>query len=236
MPAKSFSQSDEASTPDPSSNGTRTENVYSALRAEILAGALMPSARLRLVELAERFAVSQTVIREALTRLAAQKIVTSTPQQGFRVAALTISDLTELTEARSYIEGTVLALAIQRGDIQWEASVVASHHQLLRTPVRLASGGTNPEWMAVHEVFHAKLFEGCANERLRHVALTLRDAAALYRAWSGSIGQGRDRDLASEHHGLLEAVLARDPDLAVERLRQHIEHTSAALLAVAERA
>jgi len=117
----------------PAATSTRAEHVHGALRAEILAGRLAPGTRLRLVELAERFSVSQSVVREALTRLAGQEIVVALPQQGFRVASLTLDDLTALTEARMHIEGLVLRLAVQRGDVAWEASAVAAHHRLLRS-------------------------------------------------------------------------------------------------------
>jgi DNA-binding GntR family transcriptional regulator len=49
--------------------------VHATLKTEILGGVLLPGTRLRVVELAERFSVSQTVVREALTRLAEQRIV-----------------------------------------------------------------------------------------------------------------------------------------------------------------
>jgi DNA-binding GntR family transcriptional regulator len=219
----------------PAAASTRAEQVHGALRAEILAGRLAPGTRLRLVELAERFSVSQSVIREALTRLAGQQIVIALPQQGFRVAPLTLADLTALTEARMHIEGLVLRLAVQRGDVAWEASAVAAHHQLLRTPTRLETGGVNEQWLTAHETYHAALLAGCGNDRLLQVAGGLRDAAALYRIWSFPLGQDEHRDLPGEHRGILEAVLARDAGQAADRLTRHIERTSSVLLAVAER-
>jgi DNA-binding GntR family transcriptional regulator len=219
----------------PAAASTRAEHVYGALRAEILAGRLAPGTRLRLIELAERFSVSQSVVREALTRLAGQEIVVALPQQGFRVASLTPDDLTALTEARMHVEGLVLRLAVHRGDVAWEASVVAAHHQLLRTPARLGTGEVNEQWLAAHETYHAALLAGCGNGRLLHVAGGLRDAAALYRIWSVPLGHDEQRDLPGEHRGILDAVLARDAGQAAGRLTRHIERTSSVLLAVAGR-
>jgi DNA-binding GntR family transcriptional regulator len=216
----------------PAATSTRAEHVYSALKTEILGGVLRPGSRLRVLELAERFSVSQTVVREALTRLAEQRIVEASPQQGYRVAPLTLADLTALTETRVHIEGLALRLAVIRGDVRWETEVVAAHHQLTRTDPLTEDGAA---WLDAHEAFHASLFAGCANHRLLHVAASLRDAAALYRIWSKPLGNDDKRDLPSEHRGLLDAVLARDPDLAAERLAQHIQRTSAVLVGVAER-
>jgi DNA-binding GntR family transcriptional regulator len=219
----------------PATTATRAEHVYATVRAEILGGALRPGSRLRVVELADRFSVSQTVVREALTRLAEQRIVEASPQQGYRVAPLTLADLTALTETRVHIEGLALRLAVTRGDVSWETEVVAAHHQLTRTEPLTEDGAIRPAWLDAHEAFHASLFAGCGNHRLLHVAAGLRDAASLYRIWSRPLGNDQHRDLPSEHRGLLDAVLARDADLAAGRLGRHIERTSAVLLAVAER-
>ena len=219
----------------PVTTSTRAEHVHATLKTEILGGVLLPGTRLRVVELAERFSVSQTVVREALTRLAEQRIVEASPQQGYRVAPLTLADLNALTETRVHIEGLALRLAVIRGDVSWETEVVAAHHQLTRTAALTEDGAISPAWLDAHEAFHASLFAGCANQRLLHVAGSLRDAFALYRIWSRPLGKDDHRDLPAEHRGLLDAVLARDPDLAAERIAHHIQRTSAVLVGVAER-
>src|ERR1700751_193949 len=114
---------------------TRGAEVYDVLRAELLNGVLNPGDRLRMVELARRFSVSQSVVREALTRLAEQGLVVSTPQRGFRARELSLEDIVRLTESRVQIESMALRLAIERGDVHWETGIVAAHHVLERTPV-----------------------------------------------------------------------------------------------------
>ena len=69
---------------------TRTEQVYEVIRSELLNGGLRPGQKLKMVELTERFGVSQSVIREALTRLTEQGLLVATPQRGFRVRDLSI--------------------------------------------------------------------------------------------------------------------------------------------------
>ena len=217
-----------------STSPTRTELVYRRVRSEILAGKLQPGSRLPLVELAKRFSVSQTVVREALTKLAGQEMVRSSPQQGFRVASLTLEDLTDLTEARTHLECLVLRLSIERGDLTWETKVVAAHHQLLRTEARTGGGQTRNEWLDAHEDFHASLLDGCGNNRLLHAARRLRNSAALYRVWSRPLGHDEHRDLNAEHRSLLDAVVARDSKGAAELLAHHIERARALLLTIAE--
>lgn len=200
--------------------------VYGQLRKDIFNGSLPPGSRLRSVELAERFSVSQAVLREALTRLTEQGLVVSVPQQGFRVRSVNLADLDELTEARIDVEGLVLRRAIARGDIQWESSVIAAHHTLANTAVITDSGEVNEAWAAAHEAFHHGLLRGCGNERLLAVVTSLRDAASLYRLWSRTVGHDDDRDVGLEHRRLLDAVLARDELGAVCLLAQHIQRTT----------
>lgn len=212
---------------------TRGEEVYDVLRSELLNGVLCPGARLRMVELASRFAVSQSVVRESLTRLAEQGLVIATPQRGFRVRDLSVEDITGLTESRAQIESVALRLAIERGDVLWESGIVAAHHLLERTPVVDADGKFHEPWPAVHHDFHRALTAGCNNARLQGVVLALRDSSELYRRWWWALADDHQRDLAAEHRQLKDLTLARDADGAIEALRSHIRRGPERLIAYA---
>lgn len=212
---------------------TRSALVHAQLREDVLRGVLAPGSRLRFVELAQRFSVSQSVVREALTRLAEQGLAVAVPQQGFRVTPLSLKDLDELTEARVELETLVLRLAVRRGDIAWESSVVAAHHQLAATPKTRPDGELNGAWFTAHEQFHQSTLRGSGNDRLYGVAMSLRDAASLYRWWSRPVGHDYDRDVDREHRAILEAVLSRDEDNAIALLASHIQRTTEALRIVA---
>jgi DNA-binding GntR family transcriptional regulator len=211
---------------------TRTDEVYTRVRADILGGRLPPGTRLKFSDLAEQFDASIGVIRESLIRLAEQGLVRSEAHQGFVVTPLSRDDLAELTEARVAIEGLVLRSAIADGDLAWEARLLAAHHILDRTPsvdpedpLRLSEA-----WATAHQEFHQALLGGCANRRLCLIAAGLRDEAELYRRWSLPLGDEPDRDVAGEHRAMLQAALARDVEAAAAALREHIEHTTRSLL------
>jgi DNA-binding GntR family transcriptional regulator len=214
---------------------TRTEQVYARMRADILSGVLTPGAKLPFAELVARYGGSTSVIREGLTRLVEQGLVQAEPQHGFRVVALSISDLDDLTTARCELEGLVLRLSIESGDLEWESAIVAAHHTLERTPMASPADGNEPgslsdEWRAAHARFHNALMAGCANVRLRTMASSLRDAAELYRSWSGRAGHDQHRDIPAEHDAIAEAALGRDADRAVAELTAHLRRTADLLI------
>jgi DNA-binding GntR family transcriptional regulator len=212
---------------------TRTEQVYEKLRSDLLNGLLRPGQKLKMVELTERFGVSQSVIREALTRLTEQGLLVATPQRGFRVRDLSVEDIAELTESRVQIESLALRLAVERGDLQWETGILAAHHRLDRTPVTREDGTVNEDWSGQHRDFHQSLLTGCGNRRLESVANSLRDSAELYRRWYWVLTDDHQRDLAREHRQLRELTLARQADQAIAVLTEHIDRAPSLLIAYA---
>lgn len=210
---------------------TRVEKAYTALRADILSGRRRPGDRLPFAELCADYGASMGVLREALSRLTAERLVDSEPQLGFRVRSLSREDLEELTEARSELETLVLRRAIEQGGLEWESEVLALHHRLERTAQAEQDDAArlSDAWVAAHAAYHNALLSGCRNSRLRTIAESLRDAAELYRRWSVPLG-GEHRDIAGEHREMLQAVLDRDADRAVRALDEHIRHTSQVLI------
>jgi DNA-binding GntR family transcriptional regulator len=218
-----------------SGDQSRAETVFEALRADLLEGRIEPGARLKLPALVERFGVSMTVIREALTRLAEQRMVVAVANLGFSVIPLSAGDLKDLTHVRLRLETMALRDSIERGTLAWETGVVAAHHALNRTPDLDDKGGLNVAKMCAHRNFHHALGSGCGSPRLIELVDSLRDSAELYRAWSRSIAHDYQRDVQAEHDEIARAALAHDADAASAALRDHIERSTAALLRHADR-
>ncbi|CAM3096560.1 GntR family transcriptional regulator [Skermania piniformis] len=213
---------------------TLAEEVYARLREELLCGDLMPGAKLRINEIAGRYEVSPSVLREAMTRLAEQGLIVAMPQRGFAVMELSVDDLADLTTARRLIETTALREAIAHGDIAWESGVLAAHHLLQRTPFTHDTGHVTAEWSDAHRRFHHMLLAGGRSARLIAVADNMRDCSDLYIHWSRELAHDTRRDAAAEHQTIADLTLARDADGAAAALAQHIERTTAALVEYAE--
>ncbi|HWF70909.1 MAG TPA: GntR family transcriptional regulator [Mycobacterium sp.] len=214
------------------SKATRTGEVYEVLRADILNTRIEPGSKLKIAQLSNRFGVSLSVVREALTRLGEQRLVVANPQRGFSVVGLSVSDLDDLTNVRTQIESMALRDSIAHGGVAWEAEVVAALHRLERTEIYADPAHVNPEWLDLHRAYHHSLVAGGASTRLRAIANTLRDNAELYRMWSRTWAHDVDRDLQAEHRAIMAAALSGDEEAAVAALSQHIARTTAALKAL----
>jgi DNA-binding GntR family transcriptional regulator len=217
----------------------KAESAFVRLRADILAGQFAPGSRLRYVDICDRYGISMGSAREAMLRLAEQGLAQGEPQHGFSVKRLSPAELIDLTEARIDIESLVLERALEGGDLEWEARLLAAHHRMDRTPLVTPSDSDTPgrlhdPWITAHQAFHLSLLDGCPNLRLKGVAASLRDATDLYRSWSLPFGVQSARDVRQEHAELLDASLRRDSALAVRLLSAHIQCTTDSLLASPE--
>jgi DNA-binding GntR family transcriptional regulator len=206
--------------------------VFAGVRADVLSGRLAPGSRLSPRALATQHEVSLSVVREALTRLSEQGLVVAEPQLGFTVVDLDLDDMRDLYRLRVLIEGEALRDAIEHGDVEYEARVVASHHRLERTPHLLedGSGQITEEWAAAHGEFHHQLLSASTSPRLRDLADRLRDTSELYRRWSGTLTTALPpRDIPDEHRALMQAVLDHDAERAVSLITDHINLTASLL-------
>jgi DNA-binding GntR family transcriptional regulator len=211
---------------------TLAEEVHQRIRGDILAGRLLPGQRLKLALLCQEHGVSLSIVREALTRLAAEKLVRAQPQQGFAVTSLSVAELQDLTFVRITIESVALRRAIERGGVDWEARLLATHHTLLNTPVHTADDPKrlSEAYAQAHAQFHDALTAPCDSPRLRELQRSLYDTSELYRRLSYLLNRRR-RNKAAEHRALMDAALARDADRAVALLAEHYESTTRTLVA-----
>ena len=82
--------------------------------------------------LASTYGVGVSPLREALSRLASERLVTASGQRGFRVPPVSAAEMWEVIRLRQLLEREALADAIARGDAAWESAIVAAFHRLTR--------------------------------------------------------------------------------------------------------
>jgi DNA-binding GntR family transcriptional regulator len=224
---------------DTPTSRTMASALAASIRADIIRGVLPPGSRLPIKELCERYEAGAIPMREALSRLATSGFVVAEDQRGFRVSAVSAEELADITDTRCHIECEALRRAIERGGLDWEERVMATHFRLSRLEMDAADGsGVAPEWERAHEALHTALLSACGSKWLLELAEMLRDQTARYRhlsiaptaAGKGKKAKAAQRDVLAEHRAIVDAALARDADRACELLRQHFQATSALVL------
>lgn len=215
---------------------TRGEWVVERLRGAIVVGDLPPGSRLRTADLAERFGVSATPLREALQRLATEGLVELSPQRGARVAALDVAGGLDVYRIRLMLEPPALAAAVNANPTaEWDTRVASALDQLnqltVTTPFEPVAFSTG------HTSFHQLLLEPCESPWLLRISRQLAHHSTRYQLLSFGLRGGVDTVVA-EHNRLAALAADRSAEEAQELLRRHIQDTVDYVLATpaAERA
>lgn len=208
------------------------ETVYHTLRAQLVTGEVRPDAKLKISEISHALGVSTGVVREALTRLSAEGLVTATPQRGFRVAPMSASELLDLTRVRIEIEILCIRRALELGDLEWEASVVGAYHRLQHTPDGVDPTHSLPSavWTSAHTHFHDCIVAACDSPWLLKLRDQLYIQSERYRLIAASMICHQERCLADEHQLILEAVTSRDVEATIKLITTHFNDTAQGLV------
>jgi len=211
-----------------------TEQTYLRLRREVIEGVFEPNQKLKIADLCEHADVGPGIVREVLSRLAAEGLVIATPQKGFRIAPLELSELHHLTMARVVIEEHCLRDAMAHGDVKWEGNILSALHALGRTGEERGEGTdrVSREWVEAHAEFHGALVAACQNPWYFRIREMLYVQSERYRALAILSNIPR-RDLAKEHESIANAVIRRDADKACALMKAHLIRTTNILAAAA---
>lgn len=204
---------------------SQTSRAYQLIRDDIVAGRRAPGEKLKIQVLAKGLSVSPGAVREALSRLIPEKLVVSQDQRGFHVAPLSIADLKDLTDLRCEIEAIALRRSLERGDVEWEAGLVAAIHRLNATPIRdPGEKAPSAPWVIAHSHFHAALVAAAGNPRLLSLHNQLYQQSERYRGLAAHVES--ERDVASEHREIAELALARAIDPLIKAITAHFLYTT----------
>lgn len=206
---------------------TLTEKAYASLRKDIVEGRFEPESPLRLAELSERYGMGFSPLREALSRLQAERLVTAESLRGFRVSSRSLNEFEDALQARLLVETEALRLSIAKGDDAWETTVVGALYALRRQAAR--ADGDVDELKTRHHAFHRALLAACGSDWLLDFFERLYAATERYRIPALTSAGAQKRDIDAEHGAIADAVLARDAALAEQLLHEHYLRTAAAI-------
>ena len=196
---------------------TRTEELRLRLSDDIVRGQLAPGAALDETELARRFSVSRTPVREAIRMLAASGLVEVRAHRAAVVARPTHEHLIGMFEVMAELESLCAGYAADRMRGA-ERRALEDAHEKLRV---LIQRGNPQRYYEVNEAFHATIYAGAHNSYLAELTLATRGRVQPFRR-AQFRNLGRLAKSHAEHDRVVQAILRGERVLAAQNMYAHI--------------
>lgn len=214
------------------SSTSHLDRAYLYIRQQIEGGIIRPGQRLSRRKLAEEIGVSSALVQHALAQLDREGITESRPRSGTYVRELTAEEFTDLCDVRELVEPYAAACAAER--------ITSEEIEILRESCRRYQqlkleegwqGHAAAVWLhrcqKIQEeiVFHGTIIRAAGNQILANLASTLRLLAQVSPELVYESGMDHENSplvITCEHEGIVDALEARDPQLARERMYNHI--------------
>lgn len=199
---------------------TAADRVFESLQDAIVRGEIPPGSRVGETELAERFGTSRGPLREALRRLESRHLVERTPHVGIRIASLGYAALIEIYFVREALEGMAARLAalhMTDAEVAGLKALLAAHEQdeALKADTAYFQQEGDLD-------FHYRIIQGSHNAALAEMLIgELYHRIRMYR-YQVSAYANRPKKAFGEHQRIVEAIEARDGDLAEMLMRRHL--------------
>ncbi|WP_288960835.1 GntR family transcriptional regulator [uncultured Sulfitobacter sp.] len=192
------------------------EKVYVELKTSIIVGDIQQGAVFNEAELAARFSVSTSPVKEALSRLRQDGLVRVIGRRGYAVTELTLQDFHDLIEIRIVLECAACELAARLVTDDH----VAQMRALSSVEMDLLDGESRRAFTRANQDFHELIPKIAGNARmLRAIQQNFVD---MQRALFLDIARGDEVGLIHDHDDIIEALARRDPQAARRAMYQHI--------------
>lgn len=200
--------------------GSGVKFVYEMLRDEILTLALPPGKPIDEVNLAERFGMSRTPIREALVRLSGEGLVETLPNRSAIVANIDLMKLHTFFDAITLMYRVTTRLAAQNHRAE-DLETIRAHQRRYAAAV----AAQDPlEMIAINRDFHAAIAEAGRNPYFTALTLRLLDEGRrILRLYYQSFNDRLPQEYVDEHEAIIAAIASHDVDLCDRLARQHAD-------------
>ncbi len=192
------------------------DQAYVAIRRLIVSLELAPGSAIKEPELTARLGIGRTPVREALRRLALERLVEVFPRRGMAVTTVDVRDLVRLCEVRAVLEPEAARLAAERAtraDIAVIEGLLSELSDLRRRDDRLLIDLDERIHRAIYRASHNQLLEETLEWYYTHAL----------RIWMLALGRTSELgDAVSQHHQLLEAVARGKGERAAEIMQAHV--------------
>ncbi len=190
------------------------EEVAERLRQRIFQRELEPGSWIDELKIADELGISRTPLREALKVLAAEGLVTMKVRRGAYVTEVSEKDLIDVYHLLSLLEADAVAMVAQSGSDAALAELQALHDELEHATQ------DRDRFFEINERFHLRLLELADNRWRQQMVSDLRKVMKLNRHHS-LFKAGRIEESLAEHRAVMQAIRARLPEVAAQRMRDH---------------
>jgi len=204
---------------------TLREKILETIRDAITSGSLKPGEKVAEPELAERFGISRTPIREAFRQLESEGYLTVIPRKGAVVVSFTSKEIEEFYAIKSILEGYAAHEACKRITEKEIDKLVAINGKLRQ----LAEDEEIKQFFKIHNEFHELFRRAADNSKLDDLINGLVSKFQRLRYESLS-KPGRMKSSVHEHVKIIEAFRSRDAELAEQVVRKSAEYGGRVLM------
>ncbi|MBW2122012.1 MAG: GntR family transcriptional regulator [Deltaproteobacteria bacterium] len=206
------------------------ETIARDVQEDILNGRYKPGDRLKENELATKYSVSNTPVREALRYLERIGFVEIIPRTMARVRNISKKELENLFTIQSVLE----ELAVQQAVPNLRESDYRDLEQCLRLIAKFYREGNYPEYEKAHVRFHSSIWKASDNKELVELLQNIYDRVRRFRAVTRR-HPDRSKDVAGPHREILDAVVQKDSKRAGKLVRAHLERFVKEIVAILEK-
>ena len=199
---------------------SNVDSIYQTVRAMAAAFEFKPEERINESDLSKRLGVSRTPLREALNRLVAEGLLTVQEGKGFFCRSLIPEQIVHLYELRQAIESETVLRAVQRASDD-ELSELKAY--LSEIASQYVSSSSARDIVELDEAFHLRIAALSKNAELVQALANLNEKIRYVR-WTSM--RSKIDITKSAHENILDAMLARDAESSVSRMRAHIEKST----------
>ena len=201
------------------------DGVYQHIRADILSCVLLPGARIFENDLAKRYDVSKSPVRDALLRLQEQGLIEVLPRKGYLIRPISKSDAYDLYEMRLLLEKSSLRRACNEASDEDLASL---------DQFRAVDNGDLVHWVMYNRNFHRRITELSGNSRMARITAEVIDQfdRLTFVGVSSAPSETTSEKSVAEHVEIIDALQARDRSKVTKLITKHITKSQKRLFSV----
>lgn len=212
-------------------HGSLRTEVYRRLRDDILQGRYSTGTALTEAQISQEMGVSRTPVREAISQLTLDGLVSSTPNKSIVVQGFNAKDIRDLFDVRRTMEAMAAARAAEQMSDEQISELQTIYDREVR---RTASESPAGEIQDLDSAFHEMIFQGSGSKILGNI-LTSISIYTRHARLVSLASPGRSKKVLAEHAKIMDAIRSHDSIAAARAMREHIDSAANSFMTVSHK-